>query len=137
MASAYLAVTGNASPISVKNLMIGAVALTAVFVAGCGEAEMPMPKLPKTELSVPKLGLNPEKFPMTPDHLAIIQMRFSEEVNATPYHIELIRTRGENKGYTLRSEVYESDDKKGKIHFAIAKQKEYDWFVGFQGRWEF
>ena len=134
MASADLAVTGNASPISVKNLMIGVVALTAFFVAGCGEAEIAMPE---AELSVPRLGLNPEKFPVTPDHLAVIQLRFSDEAHATPYRVELMRTRGANKGYALRSEVYESDDKKGKIHFTIAKQKEYEWFVGFQGRWEF
>ncbi|MFO0110232.1 MAG: hypothetical protein ACK52W_06850 [Alphaproteobacteria bacterium] len=127
MASEILAVPGKSSPISEKNLMIGVAALTVIFLSGCGYAE----------IAVPRLNYNSDISTAPRDQLADVRLRLSDDMMQEPYRVELVRTRGEQKGYAARSKLYETEDEKGKIHFTLAKQKEFKWFVGLQGRWEF
>jgi hypothetical protein len=127
MASEILAVSGKSSPISEKKLMIGAVALTVIFLSGCGYAE----------ISIPRLNYNADMATTPRDQMAELRLHLSEDVTQQPYRVELVRTRGNQKGYAARSKLYETEDEKGLIHFTLAKQKEFKWFIGLQGRWEF
>jgi hypothetical protein len=127
MASETLAVTGKSSPISEKNLMIGVVALTVIFLSGCGYAE----------IAIPRLNYNADAATAPRDQLAEVRLHLSDDEKDEPYRIELVRTRDAYKGYAVRSEIYKSEDEKGKIHFTVGKQKEYEYFIGLQGRWEF
>jgi hypothetical protein len=122
MASAIFENQGNALPITAKNLVIGRWCCIAFLLTACGYAD----------LSVKHFNFDKSK--AKSNQLAVLNLHYDDDEETPPYAVELVRTKT-SKGYAVRAPLYESE--KGAVHFAVAKQKEYKWFFGLQGRWEF
>ncbi|MFZ4124578.1 MAG: hypothetical protein ACOYJ2_00710 [Rickettsiales bacterium] len=112
-----------ALPISDKKISIGGLLALTIFLPAC---EM-------MDLSVKYLNFDKTK--AKSNQLAVLNIDYDEDEFTEPYQLELVRMRGAQKGYALRAPLYKEE--KGALHFSIAKQKEFKWFVGLQGRWEF
>lgn len=123
MARAHPANAGPASPITIKTLWIGRWCSLAIFLSACGFAD----------LSVKYLNFDKTK--AKSNQLAILDLHYDDDETTPPYAIELVRTKGAYKGYAVRAPLYAEEE--GILHLTVAKQKEYKWFFGVQGRWEF
>lgn len=123
MASAFSANVGSALPISMKTLTIGGWLSIAILLTACGYAD----------LSVRHLNFDKSK--AKSNQLAVLSLHYNDDEYAQPYAVELVRVKGAQKGYAVRAPLYEAE--KGAVHFTVAKQKEFKWFFGLQGRWEF
>lgn len=125
MASACFANEVSASPLSAKTLTIGGCLSIALFLSACGFAD----------LSV--RSLNFDKSKARSNELAVLNIHYDDDEFTPPYALQLVRVRGlhNQKGYAVRAPLYETE--KGAMHFTVSKQKEFKWFFGLQGRWEF
>lgn len=66
-----------------------------------------------------------------------VYVDFSDSDTARPYVIDFRRIRSrDNKGYGFVAPVYDNRENL-KTSFTVSKTKAYDWFSGFQLRWEF
>ncbi len=102
--------------------MIGACLAMVILLPACGFVD----------LSVKHFNFNKSK--AKSNQLATINLHYDDDEFTPPYQLELVRTKN-TKGYAVRAPLYEEE--KGALHFAVAKQKEFKWFIGLQGRWEF
>lgn len=123
MASAYFANEVSASPVTVKILLIGGWFSITCLLSGCGYADLKI------------RHLNFDKTKAKSNQLAVLSVNHDDDETTSPYVVELVRGKGAQKGYGVRTPIYEEE--KGVMHFTVAKQREYKWFVGVQGRWEF
>ena len=114
---------GPALPISNKGITIGGLLAATFFLPACG----------MMDLSIKHLNFDKTK--AKSGQLAVLDIDYDQDEFTEPYQLELVRLRGSRKGYALRAPLYVEE--KGGVHFMVAKQKEFKWFVGLQGRWEF
>ena len=125
MASAFFANEDPVSPLSAKTLKIGGYLSIALLLGACGFAD----------LSV--RNMNFDKSKARSKELAVLNIHYDDDEFTPPYALELVRVRGlhNQKGYAVRAPLYQEEE--GAIHFTVSKQKEFKWFFGLQGRWEF
>jgi|GEM_PF-4448501 len=123
MASAFFANGVSASPVAAKILLIGGWVSITCLLNACGYAD----------LSVRHLNFDKSK--AKSNQLAVLNVNYDDDEFTPPYAVELVRIKGAQKGYAVRAPLYEEE--KGALHFTVAKQREFKWFVGVQGRWEF